>query len=139
MLPTEFGNPLWFTDADLVELKGTTLHRATEVHKKILKTLFDEKVKKLVEKLLVIDGNPESEVRFEDFRRAHIITAVIGSGILSLAWATSQLGWIAGPTVLFLFSFVTFYTSSLLATCYRTGDPDTGKRTTLTWMLFGPI
>ncbi|KAL8482221.1 hypothetical protein ACS0TY_028394 [Phlomoides rotata] len=59
---------------------------------------------------------------------AHIITAVIGSGVLSLAWATAQLGWIAGPTVLFLFSFVTYYTSSLLATCYRTGDPDTGKR-----------
>ncbi|CAI9787047.1 unnamed protein product [Fraxinus pennsylvanica] len=28
---------------------------------------------------------------------AHIITAVIGSGVLSLAWATAQLGWIAGP------------------------------------------
>lgn len=59
---------------------------------------------------------------------AHIITAVIGSGVLSLAWATAQLGWVAGPTVLFLFSFVTYYTSSLLATCYRTGDPVTGKR-----------
>lgn len=31
MLPTEFGTPLWFTDDDLLELKGTTLHRATEV------------------------------------------------------------------------------------------------------------
>ncbi|CAL1412500.1 unnamed protein product [Linum trigynum] len=59
---------------------------------------------------------------------AHIITAVIGSGVLSLAWSTAQLGWIAGPTVLFLFSFVTYYTSTLLATCYRAGDPDTGKR-----------
>ncbi|PQQ07949.1 amino acid permease 3 [Prunus yedoensis var. nudiflora] len=26
---------------------------------------------------------------------AHIITAVIGSGVLSLAWATAQLGWVA--------------------------------------------
>lgn len=59
---------------------------------------------------------------------AHIITAVIGSGVLSLAWATAQLGWIAGPAVMFLFSFVTYYTSTLLAVCYRTGDPDTGKR-----------
>ncbi|CAK9151311.1 unnamed protein product [Ilex paraguariensis] len=59
---------------------------------------------------------------------AHIITAVIGSGVLSLAWATAQLGWIAGPTVLFLFSFVTYYTSTLLAACYRSGDPVTGKR-----------
>ncbi|KAM7518758.1 hypothetical protein LguiB_017720 [Lonicera macranthoides] len=59
---------------------------------------------------------------------AHIITAVIGSGVLSLAWATAQLGWIAGPTVLFLFSFVTYYTSCLLSSCYRTGDPNTGMR-----------
>lgn len=59
---------------------------------------------------------------------AHIITAVIGSGVLSLAWSTAQLGWIAGPTVLFLFSFVTYYTSVLLAACYRSGDPVTGKR-----------
>ncbi|KAL0369275.1 UNVERIFIED_CONTAM: Amino acid permease 3 [Sesamum calycinum] len=43
---------------------------------------------------------------------AHIITAVIGSGVLSLAWATAQLGWVAGPAVMFLFSIVTYYTSS---------------------------
>ncbi|RZC84824.1 hypothetical protein C5167_047609 [Papaver somniferum] len=28
---------------------------------------------------------------------AHIITGVIRSGVLSLAWSTAQLGWIAGP------------------------------------------
>ncbi|KAG8501698.1 hypothetical protein CXB51_004698 [Gossypium anomalum] len=59
---------------------------------------------------------------------AHIITAVIGSGVLSLAWAIAQLGWIAGPAVMLLFSFVTYYTSSLLTDCYRTGDPVSGKR-----------
>ncbi|XP_042492878.1 amino acid permease 3-like isoform X2 [Macadamia integrifolia] len=59
---------------------------------------------------------------------AHIITAVIGSGVLSLAWAIAQLGWIAGPAVMFLFSFVIYYTSSLLADCYRSGDQDSGKR-----------
>ncbi|XP_015885641.1 amino acid permease 3 isoform X2 [Ziziphus jujuba] len=59
---------------------------------------------------------------------SHIITAVIGSGVLSLAWATAQLGWIAGPAVMILFSFVTYYTSSLLSVCYRSGDSITGKR-----------
>ncbi|GER37721.1 amino acid transporter [Striga asiatica] len=59
---------------------------------------------------------------------AHIITAVIGSGVLSLAWATAQLGWVAGPIMLFIFSFVTYYTSTLLAACYRSGDPVNGKR-----------
>ncbi|KAG6508626.1 hypothetical protein ZIOFF_034006 [Zingiber officinale] len=39
-----------------------------------------------------------------------------------------QLGWVAGPAVMLLFSFVTYYTSSLLADCYRSGDPISGKR-----------
>lgn len=59
---------------------------------------------------------------------AHIITAVIGSGVLSLAWAIAQLGWVAGPAVMIIFAFVVYYTSSLLSDCYRTGDPSTGKR-----------
>ncbi|KAH7567591.1 hypothetical protein JRO89_XS07G0098100 [Xanthoceras sorbifolium] len=59
---------------------------------------------------------------------AHIITAVIGSGVLSLAWAIAQLGWVAGPAVLMAFSFITYFTSSMLADCYRSPDPVTGKR-----------
>ncbi|XP_027339669.1 amino acid permease 3-like isoform X1 [Abrus precatorius] len=59
---------------------------------------------------------------------SHIITAVVGSGVLSLAWAIAQMGWIAGPAVMLLFSVVTLYTSSFLADCYRTGDPKFGKR-----------
>ncbi|CAL5203906.1 unnamed protein product [Lathyrus oleraceus] len=59
---------------------------------------------------------------------AHVITAVIGSGVLSLAWAIAQLGWIAGPVVMILFAWVTYYTSVLLAECYRNGDPVNGKR-----------
>lgn len=31
MLPTTFGNPLWFSDDELQELRGTTLYRATEL------------------------------------------------------------------------------------------------------------
>nr|DAD44583.1 TPA_asm: hypothetical protein HUJ06_002813 [Nelumbo nucifera] len=59
---------------------------------------------------------------------AHIITAVIGSGVLSLAWAVAQLGWIAGPATLIVFSLITLYTSYLLADCYRSPDPVLGKR-----------
>jgi amino acid permease len=59
---------------------------------------------------------------------AHVITAVIGSGVLSLAWSIAQMGWIAGPSVLLLFAAVTYYTSCLLADCYRYPDPVTGKR-----------
>jgi hypothetical protein len=58
---------------------------------------------------------------------AHIITAVIGSGVLSLAWAIAQLGWAAGPAVMLLFAGVIYYTSTLLAECYRTGGPGDGE------------
>ncbi|RZC00087.1 putative amino acid permease 7 isoform D [Glycine soja] len=66
-------------------------------------------------------GNLQSAV-------AHIITAVIGSGVLSLAWSTSQLGWIGGPFSLLCCAIVTYISSFLLSDCYRTPDPVTGKR-----------
>lgn len=59
---------------------------------------------------------------------SHIITAVLGTGVLSLAWAIAQMGWIIGPTVMLIFSLITWYTSALLADCYRHGDPNFGKR-----------
>ncbi|XP_075478943.1 amino acid permease 2-like [Primulina tabacum] len=59
---------------------------------------------------------------------SHIITAVIGSGVLSLAWAVAQLGWVAGPIIMSLFALVSLYSSNLLSRCYRTGDPVTGQR-----------
>ncbi|XP_010269102.2 PREDICTED: amino acid permease 6-like [Nelumbo nucifera] len=59
---------------------------------------------------------------------SHIITAVIGSGVLSLPWVIAQLGWVAGPAALMVFSFITWFTSTLLADCYRSPDPVSGKR-----------
>ncbi|XP_041011339.1 uncharacterized protein LOC121255119 [Juglans microcarpa x Juglans regia] len=73
MLPLTFGNPLYFTDDELLELKGTTLYRATELLKKGLQSLYDNKVKGLVKKLLTLEGNSESEVSFEDFLWANSI------------------------------------------------------------------
>lgn len=40
MLPTSFGNPLWFSDDELLELKGTTLYRATELQVIVLGELL---------------------------------------------------------------------------------------------------
>ncbi|KAG5563942.1 hypothetical protein RHGRI_000206 [Rhododendron griersonianum] len=80
MLPTTFGNPLWFTDDELLEVKGTTLYHATELQvnrfmlqKKKLLSLYEDKVKNLVKKLLVLHGETESEVSFEDFLWANSI------------------------------------------------------------------
>ncbi|KAJ1415530.1 Amino acid transporter, transmembrane domain [Sesbania bispinosa] len=59
---------------------------------------------------------------------AHIITAIIGAGVLSLAWSTSQLGWTAGPICLLACAVATYISSFILSDCYRTNDPVTGKR-----------
>ncbi|KAI5404934.1 amino acid permease 3 [Lathyrus oleraceus] len=59
---------------------------------------------------------------------SHIITGVIGSGVLSLAWSIAQMGWIAGPAAMVFFSIITLYTSSFLADCYRCGNSEFGKR-----------
>ncbi|CAN1814962.1 Ribulose-1,5 bisphosphate carboxylase/oxygenase large subunit N-methyltransferase, chloroplastic [Linum perenne] len=73
MLPTTFGNPLWFSDCDLLELKGTALHRASELQKKSLMSLFEDKAKDLVRKLLILDGNTKTEASFEDFLWANSV------------------------------------------------------------------
>ncbi|KAH8488581.1 hypothetical protein Peur_059752 [Populus x canadensis] len=73
MLPKTFGNTLWFTDDELLELKGTTLYRATELQRKKLLSLYEDKVKGLVQKLLILDGDLESEVCFEDFLWANSV------------------------------------------------------------------
>lgn len=57
---------------------------------------------------------------------AHIITGVIGSGVLSLAWSLAQLGWIAGPLAMLLFASVTLFSTFLLCDCYRSPDPEYG-------------
>ncbi|KAK2640047.1 hypothetical protein Ddye_027842 [Dipteronia dyeriana] len=57
---------------------------------------------------------------------AHIITGVIGSGVLSLAWSVAQLGWIAGPFAIVFFAAITLTSSFLLCNCYRTPDPEHG-------------
>ncbi|KAL3848673.1 hypothetical protein ACJIZ3_010555 [Penstemon smallii] len=57
---------------------------------------------------------------------AHIITGVIGSGVLSLAWSVAQLGWIAGPISMLIFGIVTIISSNLLCDCYRYPDPVVG-------------
>ncbi|KAK8313893.1 hypothetical protein V6Z12_D01G139700 [Gossypium hirsutum] len=80
-----------------------------------------------IQKNLDDDGRPKRTGTWVT-ASAHIITAVIGSGVLSLAWAIAQLGWVAGPAVLMAFSFITYFTSTLLADCYRAPDPVHGKR-----------
>lgn len=73
MLPTTFGNTLWFSEEELQELRGTTLYRATELQKKSLLNLYETKVKDIVKKLLTLDSDSEIEVCFEDFLWANSV------------------------------------------------------------------
>ncbi|KAH6821014.1 amino acid permease 7 [Perilla frutescens var. hirtella] len=57
---------------------------------------------------------------------AHIITGVIGSGVLSLAWSMAQLGWIAGPLLMLFFAAITLISTFLMCDCYRSPDPEHG-------------
>ncbi|KAL5548835.1 hypothetical protein UlMin_004066 [Ulmus minor] len=57
---------------------------------------------------------------------SHIITGVIGSGVLSLSWSMAQLGWIGGPLAMLAFAVTTLFSSYLLCNCYRTPDPEYG-------------
>ncbi|CAM0902155.1 unnamed protein product [Alopecurus aequalis] len=50
---------------------------------------------------------------------AHIITGVIGAGVLALSWSVAQLGWVAGPIAMVLFAGVTYVSGVLLSHCYR--------------------
>ncbi|KAJ7559034.1 hypothetical protein O6H91_04G066600 [Diphasiastrum complanatum] len=52
MLPVSFGTPLWCSEEELLELKGTALFHATNLQHKSLRALFQEKVKPLVESFL---------------------------------------------------------------------------------------
>ncbi|CAA3020043.1 probable amino acid permease 7 isoform X2 [Olea europaea var. sylvestris] len=58
---------------------------------------------------------------------AHIITAVIGSGVLSLAWSISQLGWIAAPITMIAFASVTLTSAMFLKECYKSPNPACGS------------
>lgn len=73
MLPTRFGNPLWFSDDDFLELKGTNLYDATLLQKKKLLSLYHDKVEPLLKKLLLLDGASESNVSFEHFLWANSV------------------------------------------------------------------
>jgi hypothetical protein len=57
---------------------------------------------------------------------SHVVTILIGSGVLAMAWSFAQLGWVGSPVVLVFFFGLTYYTSTLLADCYRHPDPVTG-------------
>ncbi|KAJ7960998.1 Amino acid permease [Quillaja saponaria] len=65
---------------------------------------------------------------------AHIITGVIGAGVLSLAWSLAQLGWIAGPLLMILFASITLFSTYLLCDCYRYPDPQYGPSRITSYM-----
>ncbi|BFG33631.1 hypothetical protein CerSpe_199070 [Prunus speciosa] len=81
---------------------------------------------------LLISSSSTNELSQQPLKRtgtiwtaiAHIITGVIGAGVLSLAWSVAQLGWLAGPLLMLVFAAVTILSNNLLSDCYRYPDSD---------------
>ncbi|MBA0752101.1 hypothetical protein Gogos_000970 [Gossypium gossypioides] len=65
---------------------------------------------------------------------AHIITGVIGAGVLSLAWSTAQLGWIAGPISVLVFAAITLVSTYILCDCYMYPHPHYGPNRLRSYM-----
>jgi amino acid permease len=49
----------------------------------------------------------------------HLITVIIGAGVLSLPKAFSLLGWLFGPVLLIFFGVVSLWTSNMLSMVYE--------------------
>nr|XP_043621256.1 probable amino acid permease 7 [Erigeron canadensis] len=60
---------------------------------------------------------------------AHIITGVMGAGVLSLGWSLAQLGWMFGPPAIVIFALVTAVSTSILSDCYRSPHSEHGPDT----------
>jgi len=65
---------------------------------------------------------------------AHIVTGVIGSGVLSLPWSTAQLGWLAGPLSVILIASITLFSSFLLCNTYRHPHPELGPNRSASYL-----
>ncbi|KAF6141349.1 hypothetical protein GIB67_008526 [Kingdonia uniflora] len=65
---------------------------------------------------------------------AHIMTAVIGAGVLVVAWSVAQLGWIGGPISILIFAGISAVSAFLLCDCYKSPNPEYGPITNHTYM-----
>ncbi|PNX59058.1 amino acid permease [Trifolium pratense] len=65
---------------------------------------------------------------------AHIVTGVIGSGVLSLPWSIAQLGWIVGPFSILLIASSTLYSAFLLCNTYRSPNPEYGPHRSASYL-----
>lgn len=67
----------------------------------------------------------------------HIITAIIGAGVLSLPAAMVPLGYAGGTICFVVFGLVTVYTAHLLADCYCVNGARQRTYTELVDTVFG--
>ncbi|KAG6541281.1 hypothetical protein Mapa_017332 [Marchantia paleacea] len=73
MLPTKFGTSVFFSEDEMLELKGTSLYNATKLQKASLGQQFTEKVKPVVESILESVQCIRREVTMEDYLWANFI------------------------------------------------------------------
>lgn len=76
MLPSTFGSSLWFTEEELAELEGTTLHRATVIQVHLCTLLFHLCTLLLLDFCLGILGGKDNQ-SFWEFVSEEVIAILI--------------------------------------------------------------
>ncbi|KAL6777626.1 hypothetical protein ACKKBG_A15000 [Auxenochlorella protothecoides x Auxenochlorella symbiontica] len=69
---------------------------------------------------------------------AHIVTAVIGAGVLALPHSIAWLGWLGGPALLALFYLLTWLNAALLAAAAAAGSTRHASYADLVGAALGP-
>ncbi|KAL6785098.1 hypothetical protein ACKKBG_A02425 [Auxenochlorella protothecoides x Auxenochlorella symbiontica] len=57
----------------------------------------------------------------------HIFCGIIGAGVLALPRSPGWLGWVAGPTLIFVFYLIALLSSWLLDDCYQVEGVENGR------------
>lgn len=84
--------------------------------------------------LLLTQSNPIKRTGTVWTAVAHIVTGVIGSGVLSLPWSIAQLGWLVGPLSILLIASSTLFSAFLLCNTYRSPNPEYGPHRSASYL-----
>ncbi|CAI9088868.1 OLC1v1023316C1 [Oldenlandia corymbosa var. corymbosa] len=90
------------------------------------KAAAEEEDNQLSEFLIPTHNQPSKRTGTIWTATAHIITGVVGAGVLSLAWSTAQLGWVAGPLAILVLAGISLFSTFLLCDCYMSPHPEFG-------------
>eukprot|EP00887_Chlorella_sp_A99_P005447 scaffold1.g5447.t1 len=87
---------------------------------------------------LVVEAEvkPKSGTTFS--ATTHIVTAVIGAGVLALPQSLGNLGWVAGPLLIIVFYVISVWSSRCLSSLYEHNGEQHGRYADMVEHMLGP-